>query len=159
MVSHGEGGANDLRNGGVLGGYMGINEAGGSLTMSGRMCGVPLGDLAPEERQRVYYYSIFPSTFLTIQPDFVMLTRLEPEAVDRTRVVCEFLFAPESTTEMELEPADGIEIWDVTNRQDWRMCELAQQGVASRAYRPGLYSREESLLAAFDQEYRRSLGI
>ena len=88
-----------------------------------------------------------------------MSTRLEPEAVDRTRVVCEFLFAPDANPKPERNPADGIEIWDVTNRQDWRMCELAQQGVASRAYRPGLYSREESLLAAFDREYRLSLGI
>jgi Rieske 2Fe-2S family protein len=158
-LSHYRSGANDLRDGSVLGGYMLITEPGGSLTMSGRMCGVPLGDLPDEERQRVYYYSVFPSTFLTIQPDFVMSTRLEPEAVDRTRVVCEFLFAPDANPKPERNPADGIEIWDVTNRQDWRMCELAQQGVASRAYRPGLYSREESLLAAFDREYRLSLGI
>ena len=38
------------------------------------------------------------------------------------------------------------------------MCELAQKGVSSRAYRPGLYSKEESLLAAFDREYLRSMG-
>ena len=158
-LSHYRSGANDFRDGSVLGGYMLITEPGGSLTMSGRMCGAPLGELSESERQRVYYYSIFPSTFLTVQPDFVMLTRLEPEAVDRTRVVCEFLFAPESSREPGFDPSDGIEIWDVTNRQDWRMCELAQQGVASRAYRPGLYSRQESLLAAFDREYRLSLGI
>ncbi len=38
------------------------------------------------------------------------------------------------------------------------MCELAQQGVSSRAYRPGPYSKDESLLAAFDREYLRSLS-
>ena len=38
------------------------------------------------------------------------------------------------------------------------MCELAQQGVSSRAYAPGPYSREESLLAAFDREYLRRLN-
>jgi len=156
-LSHYRSGANDLRDGAVLGGYMLIDEKGGSLSMSGRMCGAPLGDLSGDERQRVYYYSIFPSTFLTIQPDFVMATRLEPRAPDRTRVVCDFLFAPETLERSDANPMDGIEIWDVTNRQDWRMCELAQQGVSSRAYRPGLYSREESLLAAFDREYRKSL--
>ena len=55
-----------------------INEKGGSLTMSGRLCGAPLADLPEEERQRVYYYSVFPSLFLTIQPDFAMATRLAP---------------------------------------------------------------------------------
>ncbi len=156
-LSHYRSGANNLREGGVLGGYMLINEKGGSLTTSGRLCGAPLGDLPEDERQRVYYYSIFPATFLTIQPDFAMATRLEPLAVDRTRVVCDWLFAPETLADPGLDPADGIEIWDVTNRQDWRMCELAQKGVSSRAYRPGLYSKEESLLAAFDREYLRSL--
>ena len=149
--------ANDLREGSVLGGVMLINEKGGSISTSGRMCGVPLGDLSDDERQRVYYYSVFPGLFLTVQPDFAMVTRLEPQAPDRTRVVCEWLFAPATLEGGAHRPDDGIEIWDATNRQDWHICELAQQGVASRAYRPGLYSREESLLAAFDREYRRSL--
>jgi Rieske 2Fe-2S family protein len=157
-LSHYRSGANDLRDGPVLGGYMLINAPGGSLTLSGRLCGAPLGDLPEEERQRVYYYSVFPGFFLTVQPDFVMSTRLEPLAVDRTRVVCEWLFAPGSLAAPEFDPNDGVGIWDVTNREDWHMCELAQQGVSSRAYRPGLYSKEESLLAAFDREYRRSLG-
>ena len=80
--------------------------------------------------------------------------------MDRTRVVCEWLFAPESLAggRASIRPT-ASSIWDVTNRQDWHMCELAQKGVSSRAYRPGLYSREESLLAAFDREYRRSLEI
>ena len=60
-------------------------------------------------------------------------------------------------TKLAFDPADGVEIWDITNRQDWHMCELAQKGVSSRAYRPGVYSKEESLLAAFDREYLRSL--
>ena len=157
-LSHYRSGANNLRDGSVLGGYMLITEKDGSLTMSGRLCGSLLGDLSQEDRQRVYYYSVFPGAFLTIQPDFVMLTRLEPVAVDRTRVVCEWLFAREAPAKPGFDPSDGVEIWDVTNRQDWHMCELAQQGVSSRAYRPGLYSKEESLLAAFDREYRLSLG-
>ena len=87
-----------------------------------------------------------------------MATRLVPAAVDRTTVVCEWLFAPESIAAPGFDPSDGVEIWDLTNRQDWHMCELAQQGVSSRAYVPGPYSRDESLLAAFDREYLRSLG-
>ncbi len=156
-LSHYRSGANNLREGGILGGYMLINEKGGSLTMSGRLCGAPLADLPEEERQRVYYYSVFPSFFLTIQPDFVMVTRLSPLEVGRTEVICDWLFAPEAARAPGFDPSDGVEIWDVTNRQDWHMCELAQKGVSSRAYRPGPYSADESLLAAFDREYLRSL--
>jgi Rieske 2Fe-2S family protein len=157
-LSHYRSGANNLRDGAILGGYMTITAKGGSVTTSGRMCGAPLGEIGGEDLQRVYYYSIFPSAFLTIQPDFAMATRFSPVSAARTRVVCDFLFAPESLASPDFDPEDGIEIWDVTNRQDWRMCELAQLGVSSRAYAPGLYSREESLLAAFDREYLASLS-
>jgi Rieske 2Fe-2S family protein len=146
-------GANDLRDGPVLGGYMLLTGTDGSLTTSGRMCGLPLGDLTAEERRRVYYYSIFPSFFLTVQPDFVMSTRLSPIAVDRSRIVCEWHFAPETLSQPGLDPSEGVALWDETNRQDWHICELSQRGVSSRAYVPGLYSKQESLLAAFDREY------
>jgi Rieske 2Fe-2S family protein len=156
-LSHYRSGANDLREGSILGGYMRINEPGGSLTSSGKMCGAPLGDLTDEDRGRVYYYSVFPNFFLTIQPDFVMATFLTPVAVDRSRIVCEWLFAPETLSRPELDPSDGVSLWDETNRQDWHICELAQRGVSSRAYVPGVYSTAESLLAAFDREYRASM--
>jgi Rieske 2Fe-2S family protein len=156
-LSHYKSGANDLREGPVLGGYMTIDAAGGSLTTTGRMCGAPLGELDDADRGRVYYYSVFPGFFLTIQPDFVMSTRVTPLAVDRTRVECEWHFAPETLDDPAFDPTDGVALWDTTNRQDWRVCELAQQGVTSRAYVPGLYSQQESLLAAFDREYLKSL--
>lgn len=157
-LSHYRSGANDLRDGGILGGYMAINDGSGSMTLSGRLCGAPLSELSEADRRRVYYYSIFPTAFLTLQPDFVMATRLSPISPDRTRIVADWLFSPETLAKPDFDPSDGVELWDLTNRQDWRMCELAQQGVSSRAYRPGVYSHEESLLAAFDQEYLGSLG-
>jgi Rieske 2Fe-2S family protein len=156
-LSHYMSGANNLREGSILGGYMLINQKGGSLTLSGRTCGAPLGDLSEEDRGRVYYYSVFPSFFLTVQPDLVMSTRLLPLDVDRTRVVSQWHVAPE-TAAGGFDASDGVGLWDATNRQDWHVCELAQKGVSSRAYVPGLYSRQESLLAAFDREYLKALG-
>jgi Rieske 2Fe-2S family protein len=150
-------GANDLREGPILGGYMTIDRPGGSLSSSGEMCGVPIGELSGDDRRRVYYYSVFPGLFLTVQPDFVLSTRLSPVAIDRTRVTCEWHFAPETLSQPGLDPAEGVSLWDETNRQDWHVCELAQRGVSSRAYVPGLYSKSESLLAAFDREYLASM--
>ncbi len=157
-ISHYRSGANDLREGGMLGGYMLINDGTESLTTSGRRCAPPITDMPADQLRRVYYYSLFPSLFLTIQPDFVMATRIEPLAADRTKITAEFLFAPEAAARPGFDPSDGVELWDLTNRQDWRMCELALEGISSRAYQPGLYSADESLLAAFDQEYLASLG-
>jgi len=157
-LSHYKSGANDLRDGAILGGYMRINEKGGSMTASGKACGAPLGDLPEEDRDRVYYYSVFPGFFLTVQPDLVMSTRLTPLSAERTRVETEWHFAPETLAGPGYDPSDGVAFWDVTNRQDWHVCELAQKGVSSRAYTPGFYATQESLLAAFDREYLRTLG-
>ena len=150
-------GANDLIEGPFLGGYMTIEHEGGSMTASGRACGVPVADLPAEDHGRVYYYSAFPTLLLSLHPDYVMYHTLWPQAPDRTRIACEWLFHPESLTSAACDPADAVAFWDETNRQDWHICEESQLGVSSRRYTPGPYSPRESLLAAWDVEYRRQL--
>ena len=49
------------------------------------------------------------------------------------------------------DASDAIDFWDMTNRQDWHVCELSQAGISSRAYTPGPYSNREDLLYAFDR--------
>ncbi|RPI48642.1 MAG: aromatic ring-hydroxylating dioxygenase subunit alpha, partial [Betaproteobacteria bacterium] len=51
------------------------------------------------------------------------------------------------------DPAKVVEFWDLTNRQDWALCERVQQGSASRGYRPGLYHLSERCVHAFDRWY------
>jgi glycine betaine catabolism A len=80
-----------------------------------------------------------------------MLHTLYPRAVDRTDVVCEFFFEPGTMEAPDFDSSDAIGFWDLTNRQDWYVCELAQKGAASRGYTPGRYSLEESDTHAFDR--------
>jgi Rieske 2Fe-2S family protein len=157
-LSHYRSGANDLTEGPILGGYMAIDPPGDSLTLSGQAaCPQPVGPLGDDDRRRVYYYSVFPNLFLTLLPDYAMWHTLWPVGPDRTRIVCEWLFAPGAASPAA-GPEDAIAFWDRTNRQDWHVCELAQQGVSSRAYTPGPYAVQESLLAAFDRELLAALG-
>ena len=52
-----------------------------------------------------------------------------------------------------------LPIWDLTNRQDWTICEDQQAGVSSRAYVPGPYSRiRERNVAHFLDWYLSELG-
>ncbi len=150
-------GENDLVEGPVLGGFMVITEPGGSLSKSGRPCGVPVGPLDAVEQQRVYYYTVFPNMFLSLHHDYVMVHTLWPLAPDRTRISCEFLFHPDTASRPEFDPDDGVALWDQVNREDWGICERTQAGVASSRYVPGPYSRRESLSAAFDREYLAAL--
>jgi len=150
-------GENDLVDGPFTGGFMVINEGHQSLTMSGRSCGLMVGDLPEADLNRVYYYAIFPNMLLSLHPDYVMFHTLWPEAPDRTRIFCSWLFNPDSLRDPSCNPDDGIEFWDMTNRQDWHICEQSQLGVQSRAYRPGPYSKRESLSVQFDREVLRAL--
>ncbi|MGZ5019412.1 MAG: aromatic ring-hydroxylating oxygenase subunit alpha [Chthoniobacterales bacterium] len=145
---------NDLCEGPFLGGFMSITK-GASLTMSGKACARPVGDMKGEDHARVFYYSIFPNMLLSLHPDYVMLHRLWPQSPGQTLIDCDWLFHPDAFARDDFHPEDAVEFWDVTNKQDWHVCELSQQGIASRAYRPGPYSPREGIPAAWDREYLR----
>jgi Rieske 2Fe-2S family protein len=151
-------GENDLTEGPFTGGFMVINRGHESLTMSGNSCGVTVGELPDEDMNRVYYYAIFPNMLLSLHPDYVMFHTLWPRGVDTTQIFCSWLFHPSTLSDPSFHPDDGVEFWDMTNRQDWHICEQSQLGVKSRAYVPGPYSRRESLSVQFDREVLRSLG-
>lgn len=147
---------NDLFEGPFLGGFMPIVR-GNSLTMSGKACALPVGDREGSHNDRVYYYSIFPSLLLSMHPDYVMTHQIWPQSPGRTRIVCDWFFHPTAFKHADFRPDDAIDFWDMTNKQDWHVCELSQKGVASRAYEPGPYSPRESIPAAWDREYLRHM--
>ncbi len=166
---------NDLHEGPFLGGFMKIN-AGKSLTMSGNACALGIADSsrAParaqkekidydheqeqEGRDRIFYYSIFPNMLLSLHPEYVMVHQLWPQSPERTLIICDWLFHPDAFKRDDFKPEDAIEFWDMTNKQDWHVCELSQQGISSRAYEPGPYSSRESIPAAWDRYYLRQLS-
>ncbi|MDH5284191.1 MAG: aromatic ring-hydroxylating dioxygenase subunit alpha, partial [Gemmatimonadota bacterium] len=66
-------GENDLVDGPFLGGYMVLAEDSRSMTMSGRVCGLPVSNALPAaDHDRVYYYSLMPNMLLSLHPDYVM---------------------------------------------------------------------------------------
>ncbi len=153
------GGENDLVEGPFLGGYMVLNADAKSMTMSGRVCGLPVGpELPTEDHDRVYYYSIMPNMLLSLHPDYVMFHVLWPLAPDRTKIFCHWLFNAETLADPTFDIEDGVKFWDMTNREDWHVCELSQQGISSSGYRPGPYSRRETISAAFDRDYLQGMG-
>ncbi|HEY7685612.1 MAG TPA: aromatic ring-hydroxylating dioxygenase subunit alpha, partial [Gemmatimonadales bacterium] len=151
-------GANDLVDGQFLGGYMEIKPPNESATMSGRACGLLLGDFPPDERARAFYYTLFPTMMLSLHPDYAVYYTVWPQAPMESRVVCEWMVHPDSPEAPGYNIQDAEEFWDRTNRQDWNICERSQLGVTSRMYQPGPYSPRESVPAAWDREYLRQLG-
>jgi Rieske 2Fe-2S family protein len=107
------------------------------------------GITAVDER-RIDYYIVWPTTFLSIHPDYLLVHRLAPHGPARTTIICEFLF-PETTMALpDFDPSDAVAFWDLTNIQDWHACELQQRGTASRSWVSGRYSNLEESVQAFD---------
>jgi Rieske 2Fe-2S family protein len=149
---------NDLDEGPVLGGPMWMSNPEGSMTIGGERCALPFAELSPEERGRVYYYTLFPSAFLSFHPDYVLVHRAQSLSMDRTRILCNWFFHPDAIAAPSFDPQPAIDFWDLTNRQDWELCANAHKGVSSNAWEPGPYSELESQLAAFDRQYLSTLS-
>ena len=114
---------------------------------------LPVGDIKGEDHHRVFYYSIFPNMLLSMHPDYVMVHQLWPQSPERTLILCDWFFHPDAFAHADFQPNDAIEFWDMTNKQDWHVCELSQQGIASRAY------RARTVLAARKHSRRMGSGI
>jgi Rieske 2Fe-2S family protein len=106
--------------------------------------------ITPQDERRIYYYVVWPTAFLSIHPDYLLVHLLIPDGPARTRVVCELLFPPATIARPDFDPTDAIAFWDLTNSQDWHVCELQQKGTASRSWTQGRYSNQEASVHAFD---------
>ena len=134
-----------------LGGVMDLRDGVETLTMDGSSPWGALPGLDEGQRRRVYYYAILPNLLLNLHPDYMLTFALWPRACDRTDIVCEWHFHPDAMARDDFDPTPAVDFWDLTNRQDWQVSELAQQGIGSSAYAPGPYSNREELLYAFDR--------
>jgi Rieske 2Fe-2S family protein len=152
-------GENDEPHRGYIGGTMEFQSGAQTMSKDGSLRRDYLPGLTAAERSKVYYYAVFPNLFLSLHPDYVMTHTLWPRAVDRTDVICEWHFHPAEIAKPNFEADDAIEFWDTTNREDWAISELSHAGIKSRAYKPGPYSRCESLPHAFDRMVLEREGI
>jgi len=134
-----------------LGGRMDLREGIQSLTMDGTSNRCSLPGLSADDQRHVYYYCLLPNFFLNLHPDYMLTFTMWPKAVDHTEIICEWHFHPDEISKPRFNPWDAIEFWDITNKQDWELSDMAQQGISSRGYQPGPYSNREELLLALDK--------
>ena len=111
----------------------------------------PMRGISAEDERRIFYYVVWPMTFISIHPDYLLLHRLIPEGPDRTRVICDWLFEAETIAMPGFDPSDAVAFWDLTNQQDWHVCELQQRGTTSSSWVAGRYSNQEASVHAFDR--------
>jgi glycine betaine catabolism A len=150
-LSHYLSGENEPAESSYLGGRMLLRDGIDTMSFDGRLRRSCLPGLTRQDCRYVYFYALLPNLLLSPHPDYVLTHTLWPRAVDRTEIVCEWLFHPDALAASDFSPDDATAFWDLTNRQDWYVSEQMQLGLSSRSYRPGPYSPREALLHGFDQ--------
>jgi Rieske 2Fe-2S family protein len=133
------------------GGWMELIDDADTMSVDGGAHGrPPLAGVDEADTRRVYYFVVWPNLLLSLHPDYVVTHQVWPIDAERSRVVCEWLFEPATMARRDFDPGDAVDFWDLTNRQDWAVCERQQVGTRSRAYVAGRYSLMEDMVHAFD---------
>jgi Rieske 2Fe-2S family protein len=144
-------GENDAPQPTYIGGSMEFRGGAQTMSMDGAIHRSYLPGLTEGQQKQTLYYTVYPNFFLSLHPDYMMTHTLWPMAPDHTRIICEWHFHPTEMAKPGFHAEDAVQFWDATNREDWGISELSQQGIRSRAYVPGPYSPREAMPTAFDQ--------
>jgi glycine betaine catabolism A len=108
-----------------------------AFTITGKASRPHLPGLQPGDLRRYYGIVLLPNVLLNLLDDHLVVHTLHPVAPDRTSIVCEWLFDAQAMAQPDFDPMDAVEIFDIVNRQDWEVCELAQLSMSSRAFKHG----------------------
>src|SRR5579875_2307264 len=142
-VSPPKSGENYTPTGPWVGGWMDLRDGMDTMSLDGTSGGVTLRGLDERRQRTVEYVNVFPNILISLHPDYVMVHRLTPLAVDRTVIECTWAFAPEALDRPGFDPGYAVDFWDITNRQDWAACESVQRGLSSPQARPGPLAPDE----------------
>jgi glycine betaine catabolism A len=129
------------------------------FSRSGRATRRPLPGLKPDDRL-FYGVILLPNVFLILVPDHIAFFRLEPLEPDLTRVTCDWLFEQGALADPAFNPSDAVDLLDITNRQDFEVCERCQLGMRSRSFRDGgVLVPQEHLILDFYDYLAREIGL
>lgn len=130
-----------------------------AFTLSGKGNRARLPGLHPEDDRLYYAWVLWPNVFINLLPDHVILHTLQPLGPNRSKVTCDWLFDRSEVANADFDPSDTVAAFDITNVQDWDICELTQLGMTSRAYEQGgLFVANELHITAFRDLILERLG-
>jgi phenylpropionate dioxygenase-like ring-hydroxylating dioxygenase large terminal subunit len=105
----------------------------------------------------LYYF--FPSTMVLVQPDHAQVSRIEPVAVGRSRIVEVALVPEPPATAQALAHWDrNVQIYRAALAEDYAQMESMQAGMASGANDALRFGRHESALARFNAQLDAALA-
>ncbi len=109
-------------------------------SMDGKPLSCLMGDIK-EWDSGTLRTTVFPNFWQHTNCDYAAAARLTPLGPNETHVRGYWLVDAKAVEGKDYTLERLLPIWDITNRQDWTICEAQQLGVSSRAYVPGPFSK------------------
>jgi Rieske 2Fe-2S family protein len=131
-----------------------------SNTLTGEpVCRRLMGALAEADLPAAVALTFRPTTSVILFGDYGIVHDFQPVSTTATRVRCQWLVSAGAEADRDYNIESLIALWDITNRQDWVLCEMTQQGVRSRRYVPGPISlQQEPALQVLRASYDAMMG-
>lgn len=127
-------------------------------SLSGELVAPRLGRL-PDINVGSLRLITLPNSWVHVNADYVMTTRLTPVHAGRTDVDVTFLVRDDAAEGRDYDVNELTAVWRATSEQDWELCERNAAGVRSRGYVPGPLSPvTENSLGTFHDWYLRAVG-
>jgi len=104
------------------------------------------------------YFDVGPLSDFLAYPDHGVVYRFIPRSVERTEMEVLWLVHGEAVAGRDYDIARLSWLWQVTSVEDKQIIERNQQGVNSRYYQPGPYSKQEGYARRFVEWYLAELG-
>jgi len=104
------------------------------------------------------YFDVGPLSDFLAYPDHGVVYRFIPRSVERTEMEVLWLVHGEAVAGRDYDIARLSWLWQVTSVEDKQIIERNQQGVNSRYYQPGPYSKQEAYARRFVEWYLAELG-
>ena len=98
-----------------------------------------------------------PTLFGLAYNDHVVLFRFTPADVDSTQCDVSWLVNESAIEGEDYQKEDLVWLWDVTTIEDQHIIERNQEGVSSRYYQPGPFSKMENFTDRFVEWYLEAL--
>lgn len=129
-----------------------MKEGAMTWTLDGKPCGPIFQGLTPADIKQGYgFASLWPSAYVVAHVDYVRAVRIVPLGPERTRLVAEWYFAPETLAQPGFDPADVAAFAKIVLDQDCEAAEMNQRGMRSPAFRAARLMPEEYDIHRFQQ--------
>jgi len=104
-----------------------------------------------------YYYQVFPNLMLNILPGRVQINSIVPINADNCLTIFDFFYSETDPEKLAIKSKDDLQISDVVQQEDIKICEQVQKGLRSGTYNKGrICPAEEQGVWAFHNNLRRA---